>query len=39
MQRTPCVIMRGGTSKGIFIKYRDIPNDPDTWEQFIQRYG
>ncbi|ARI79279.1 2-methylaconitate cis-trans isomerase PrpF family protein [Halobacillus mangrovi] len=35
MQRTPCVIMRGGTSKGIFIKYEDMPNDPDTWEQFL----
>ena len=26
--RVPCVIMRGGTSKGIYIKSNDLPSDP-----------
>ncbi|WP_242968916.1 2-methylaconitate cis-trans isomerase PrpF family protein [Marasmitruncus massiliensis] len=28
MERIPCVIMRGGTSKGIFLKGNDLPCDP-----------
>ena len=27
--RIPCVIMRGGTSKGIFLKVNDLPQDQD----------
>lgn len=27
-KRIPCVIMRGGTSKGIYIKENDLPKDP-----------
>ncbi len=28
MARIPCVIYRGGTSKGIFLKENDLPSDP-----------
>ena len=28
MVRVPCVIYRGGTSKGIFLKENDLPSDP-----------
>lgn len=33
--RIPCVIMRGGTSKGIFLKANDLPADPAHRDQVI----
>ena len=33
--RVPCVIMRGGTSKGIYIKANDLPADPRERDKMI----
>lgn len=33
--RIPCVIMRGGTSKGIFLKANDLPADPAMRDKVI----
>lgn len=33
--RIPAVIMRGGTSKGLFFHERDLPADPDAADRFI----
>lgn len=33
--RIPCVIMRGGTSKGIYIKINDLPADAQTRDKVI----
>ena len=30
MERIPCVIMRSGTSKGIYLLSNDLPEDPET---------
>ena len=35
MSKVPCTIMRGGTSKGIFFKYEDMPKDKSKWEDFL----
>lgn len=35
MHKIPCMIMRGGTSKGIYIKAEDMPASRDTWEKVI----
>ncbi len=35
MQRIPCVIMRGGTSKGIFLKENDLPRDKERRDRTI----
>ncbi|MBC8338253.1 MAG: 3-methylitaconate isomerase [Alphaproteobacteria bacterium] len=31
----PCVILRGGTSKGVYLKEADLPTDPDARERLI----
>ncbi len=33
--RIPCVIMRGGTSKGIYLKANDLPSDPALRDKVI----
>ncbi|AKG73012.1 2-methylaconitate cis-trans isomerase PrpF family protein [Salinicoccus halodurans] len=33
--RIPVVIMRGGTSKGIFINFEDMPDDRVLWDEFL----
>lgn len=34
-RRIPCVIMRGGTSKGIYLKANDLPDDPKERDNLI----
>ena len=34
-RRIPCVIMRGGTSKGIYLKANDLPDDPQKRDDLI----
>ena len=36
-KRIPLVIMRGGTSKGIYIKENDLPTDPKERDELILR--
>ena len=36
-QRIPCVIMRGGTSKAVFLRESDLPRDPHRREAAILR--
>ncbi len=36
-KRIPLVIMRGGTSKGIYIKENDLPTDPEERDELILR--
>lgn len=31
----PCTIMRGGTSKAVFIEINDLPSDKEKWEKII----
>ena len=33
----PVTIMRGGTSKGIYILEKDLPVDQETWEPLLLR--
>lgn len=33
--RIPVVIMRGGTSKGVFINFEDMPDDHVLWDEFL----
>lgn len=33
----PVTIMRGGTSKGIYILEKDLPADQETWEPLLLR--
>jgi 2-methylaconitate cis-trans-isomerase PrpF len=33
--RVPVVVMRGGTSKGVFLRYEDMPASRLLWEEFI----
>ena len=33
----PVTIMRGGTSKGIYILEKDLPTDQETWEPLLLR--
>ncbi|MBX4265074.1 2-methylaconitate cis-trans isomerase PrpF family protein [Clostridium estertheticum] len=35
MNKTPCTIMRGGTSKAVFFKYEDMPKDKTNWSDFL----
>ncbi|PID24196.1 2-methylaconitate cis-trans isomerase PrpF family protein [Sporosarcina sp. P7] len=35
MMRVPVVIMRGGTSKGVFLDYKDMPNEFRLWDDFL----
>lgn len=35
MMRVPVVIMRGGTSKGVFLDYKDMPDDRSLWNDFL----
>lgn len=35
MERIPCVIMRSGTSKGIYLLSNDLPEDPETRDKVI----
>lgn len=35
MERIPCVIMRGGTSKAVFLLKNDLPADPETRDRVI----
>ncbi|WP_066621027.1 2-methylaconitate cis-trans isomerase PrpF family protein [Clostridium magnum] len=35
MQKIPCTIMRAGTSKGVFIKFEDMPKDINKWSDFL----
>src|SRR5512139_1942916 len=34
-RKIPCVIQRGGTSKGVYIHEKDLPNDPELREKVI----
>ncbi|WP_430507853.1 2-methylaconitate cis-trans isomerase PrpF family protein [Rossellomorea marisflavi] len=33
--KVPVVIMRGGTSKGVFLNKKDMPGDRSLWEEFL----
>lgn len=35
MERIPCVIMRGGTSKAVFLLENDLPSDPQVQDRVI----
>lgn len=35
MERIPCVIMRSGTSKGIYLLSNDLPEDPEPRDKVI----
>ena len=35
MERIPCVIMRGGTSKAVFLLENDLPSDPQVRDRVI----
>jgi 2-methylaconitate cis-trans-isomerase PrpF len=35
MNKVPCTIMRGGTSKGVFFKHDDMPVDQNKWSDFL----
>jgi len=35
MKQTPCVLMRGGTSKGVFFNVCDMPENRYDWEAFL----
>ena len=35
MKETPCVLMRGGTSKAVFFQYKDMPENRSEWESFL----
>lgn len=35
MNKFPCVVMRGGTSKGVFFKTENMPKDRALWERFL----
>lgn len=34
-RKIPCVIQRGGTSKGVYLHERDLPKDRDLWARLI----
>jgi len=34
-RKIPCVIQRGGTSKGVYLHERDLPSDPDILQKVI----
>jgi 2-methylaconitate cis-trans-isomerase PrpF len=34
-RKIPCVIQRGGTSKGVYLHEKDLPNDPDIRQKAI----
>ena len=33
----PAMIIRGGTSKGVYFKRSDLPSDESTWDQVLLR--
>ena len=33
--KVPVVMMRGGTSKGVFLNYNDMPEDRRLWDEFL----
>ena len=33
----PAVIMRGGTSKGVYLLESDLPKDRETWDEILLR--
>jgi len=33
--KVPVVVMRGGTSKGVFLRYEDMPQDRRVWEDYL----
>ena len=35
MNKIPCTIMRGGTSKAVVFHYDDMPKDKNKWEDFL----
>lgn len=35
VMRVPVVVMRGGTSKGVFLKFDDMPSNESVWEEFL----
>ena len=35
MGKTPCVVMRGGTSKALFFHYKDMPYNQSDWAPFL----
>ena len=35
MERIPCVIMRSGTSKGIYLLSNDLPEDPEPRDKVL----
>ncbi|MBS0624888.1 MAG: hypothetical protein JSS32_02420 [Verrucomicrobia bacterium] len=35
LMRLPCVLMRGGTSKGVFLHAKDLPDDPAQLERLL----
>ena len=35
MKKFPCMIIRSGTSKGVFFKEEDMPKDRNKWEAFL----
>ncbi len=37
LRSIPAVIMRGGTSKGVFLKREDLPGDRSLWDEIILR--
>ena len=36
-QQNPCVIMRGGTSKGVYILEKDMPAEREKWDSLLLR--
>ncbi len=35
MEKVPVTVMRGGTSKGVFIHEKDMPDDTNLWSDFL----
>lgn len=35
MEKVPVTVMRGGTSKGVFIHQKDMPDDTNLWSDFL----
>ena len=34
-RKIPCVYMRGGTSKAVFFRREDLPQDESTWDEIF----
>lgn len=37
IEPVPCVIMRGGTSRAVFVRSSDVPSEPDKRDDFIRK--